>query len=742
MAKNASLKYVLGIQCFANHDAGAALVCFDTQGEVLDYVAISEERLIRKKFPYTFPLHSIAYCMDHFGLSELSQIDLIVGDYIRLKQWFRSSPSYFATEFDYLKLKFDYDPKKIVTISHHMAHAASVYYTSGYADSAILIVDGNGSELQTTSFLHGDGYNIKYLDSHKAHGIGSVYTSVTAWILGFGHGGEGKTMGLAPYGKDHPQVLDINGQFDGVHTDFSGFMRRMPYSDVLNHIPPYERINPLRGGYEKCEDPSELLNPYYSRVAFDVQKEAERVMTHLGQAIEAVSPSKNLCLAGGVALNSVANKIMFDSTDFESMFVFPACSDAGIPFGLAVWGYYNARELGEFPRRTLSFPNAYTGSDYGADRITSALKTYDIPHRETSVQEVAQLIADGNIIGWHQGESEYGPRALGHRSILADSRRAEMTDIVNIEVKHREAFRPFAPAVLADHCAEYFDLADESPFMLLVADVKKPDVVPSVTHVDGTARVQTVTPEANGRFFDLIEAFYEITGVPVIMNTSFNDAGEPIVETPEDSLICFMNTGLDYLVLGDVIVSKQDVDKDKLAKKMEADRREIIDEREQALIERFCPGYDPAEAATFIEATNKMAEWHVRFRSKYETEKQVADWVRDEAKVAIVGTIDHTLALGKHINGFAELQIQGFVPFETPHDRDGAGGDSVPYPMMDWSALEGSDCDAILISSHEFMFDIEKAIEERDIGKPVFKVYDDMSRSILDMLGDLPAFPC
>jgi len=263
-----------------------------------------------------------------------------------------------------------------------------------------------------------------------------------------------------------------------------------------------------------------------------------------------------------------------------------------------------------------------------------------------------------------------------------------------------------------------------------------------VTHVDGTARVQTVTREANGKFFDLIEAFYGITGVPVIMNTSFNDAGEPIVETPEDSLICFMNTGLDYLVLGDYIVSKHAVDKDKLAKSMEEDRREAIEKRERALIERFCPGYDAAEAKAFIEATNKMAEWHVRFGAKYETEKQVAEWVQGGAKIAIVGTIDHTLALGKHINRFGELQVQGFVPFDTPQDRDGANGESVPYRIIDWPALDRLDVDAILISSHEFMFDIEGAIHQRDIGKPVFKVYDDMSRSILDTLADMPVYPC
>ena len=346
---------------------------------------------------------------------------------------------------------------------------------------------------------------------------------------------------------------------------------------------------------------------------------------HLGHELCKQSGSRNICIAGGVALNSVANKIMFDATEFEKIFVFPASSDAGIPFGLAIWGYYNAKELGDFARHKLVYRNAYSGRDYGQAEIDAVLDNYGIAARRTTPREVAELIADGNVVGWFQGASEYGPRALGHRSILADSRRAEMKDIVNTRVKHRETYRPFAPAVLLEDCADYFDIEGESPYMLLVADVKQPDVVPAISHIDNTARVQTVTRADNGVFYDLIAAFKEITGVPVILNTSFNDAGEPIVETPEDALICFLSTDMDCLVLGDRLVFAESQNRT-IVERLRADREAHIAENEQDAIERFFRGYDEAERDRFIEAGNQQAVWHITRRWREELERKVANW--------------------------------------------------------------------------------------------------------------------
>ena len=216
-------KYIMGIQSYANHDSGACILRYSSDGKILDTVAISEERLIRRKYPYVFPTHSIGYCMDYFGLTDLEQIDILMTDYIRIKRWFNSGPSYNISDYDYLKTKLAIDPGKIRTITHHSAHAASVYYASGFSDSAILIIDGNGSDLETTSYFMGKGFDLKFMENYKYHGIGSCYSIVTKQILGLGTGGEGKTMGLAPYGQKHKRVLKVNAKLDGIKNDFSKF---------------------------------------------------------------------------------------------------------------------------------------------------------------------------------------------------------------------------------------------------------------------------------------------------------------------------------------------------------------------------------------------------------------------------------------------------------------------------------------------------------------------------------------
>ena len=739
------IRYILGIQSFANQDSGAAIVQFDEGGQILDYVAISEERLIRQKYPYSFPVHSIGYCMDHFGLDSLEDIDLLVTDYIREKRWFFSGPAYRISKFDYLKLKFDIPVEKIVTISHHMAHAASAYYTSGYDRSAILIVDGNGSDLETTSFLLGDASGIRYLDSYKGFGIGSMYEAVTSWILNMGQGGEGKTMGLAPFGEQFEPVLNFETQLDGIRNDFSDFMYRIPASDILNFTRPEFRTSPLKIDHRVCAENDSVLDPYFARAAYDAQCETERVLTHLGKELYKQAPEQNLCLAGGVALNSVANKIMFDNTEFENIHVFPACSDSGIPFGLALWGYYNHRGFRKYPKKRLHFNNAYTGRDYASAEILEPLEKYQIAHSPVSVLKVAELISEGNIVAWFQGGSEYGPRALGHRSILADSRRREMCDIVNLRVKHRETYRPFAPAILLEHCAEYFEIDSKSPFMLLVADVKKPDVVPAVTHVDNTARVQTVTEKDNGKFYELVKAFGEITGVPCIMNTSFNDAGEPIVETPTDALLCFLKTDMDYLVLDDVLIDAKKVKSsevfDELIQKMTTDRQNTISRRQVDLVNRFCPGFDEEEMEKLLTSYNEMSEWHALYRNKYELEKKVLEWKKREARIMLVGTKDHTCYLLDAINDFSRLNVVGFIDFNGKNDIHTSGPEEPAIQKHEWEDLCSTNFDEILIASHEYQFEIERALKNEKISKPIVSIYDSSTRNMMLTLGNLARFP-
>ena len=718
-------RYIMGLQSISNSNSGAAIVKCSDDGKILDFVAISEERLIRKKYPYVFPVHSIGYCLDYFGLSDLNQIDLLISDYGRTKRWFNSGPTYNISDYDYLKIKFGLNPKKIRIITHHMAHAASTYYTSGFDKAAVLVVDGNGSEMETTSYFLGKGFDLKQLENYKFHGIGSCYTAVTNWILNFGTGGEGKTMGLAPYGEKHKRVLNINANLDGIKNDFSEFMMRLPYSDVLNQVDPINRINPLKGNYKVCQDKKDLLNPYFSRVAYDIQEETERILLHLAKDLHSKTKLKNLCIAGGVGLNSVSNKIILDKAGFEKIFAFPACSDAGIPFGLAIWGYYNCKELGKFKRKKLLFKNTYTGKIYSQSHILEVLKKYNIPYSEMKLDQVAKLISQGKIVGWFQGGSEYGPRALGHRSILVDSRNKDMKDILNSRVKHRESFRPFAPSILEEYSKEYFDLKCASPYMLLIAKVKKPETVPAISHVDNTARVQTVTKQENGIYYDLIKEFYKITRVPCVLNTSFNDAGEPIVETPEDAIICFLGTDMDYLVLGDYLIEGSKVkEPERIRLNMEKERQETLKKRTDFLINKYFKGYDGKERDFFIAESNKISEWNVKYKCKYELEQKVLEWLKNKKRILIIGEKEQSEILPKYINSFSLVNVIGFCD----------------YKDLDLEKINKFDYDEILISSYEYNFEIYDSLKKINLNKPIYKIYDATSRNFMEIFKKFPDF--
>lgn len=734
MSKNVQFKYVLGIQSFATADSGACIIKVDYKNEDYEYVAISEERLLRKKYPYTFPLHSIKYCMEHFNISSFKEIDLLVSDIIRENIWLRSGPSYNVTEFDYIKSILKYPKKKIFQINHHLAHAASVYYTSGFKNSAVLIIDGNGTDLETNSFYHGKNKKIKLIDKYKGQGIGALYNVITKDCLNLGTGGEGKTMGLAPYGKKSKGILNFSKvKLEGVKTDYSSLLKRQPYSDILT-FKKNLKIQKFVKNYGKRKINENILKSKWSGIAFDLQNETERCMIHLGHEIFKKTKSKNICIAGGVGLNSVGNQKLFEKSSFKDIFVYPACSDAGIPFGLAIWGVYNHLKINSKIIKLRQLTNAYTGTPYSNKYIDSLLKKHKIKSKSLDVKIIAKYISKEKIIGWFQNGSEYGPRALGNRSILADSRSFKMRDYVNEKVKHRESFRPFAPAVLEEDFKTHFKLKRPSPYMLLVAKVKNPKMIPAVNHVDGTARVQTVNKKQNCLFYNLIKEFKNITGVGCILNTSFNDAGEPIVETPEDALITFIGTKIDYLVLGNKIIERKNLSnflKNKLVKLRSAK----IKIREKKAIKLLTKNYNKKRKEKYIKLEEKKAYWNCLEKPLLNLEMKIKNWLKRKNRILIYGTYDQTYFLYKNIKDFKKLNVVGFLPYKILND-DFLNKKKIKLPFkvitMNSKILKKNNFD-ILVSSFEYLYDIEREIHRNMKNKKYFKFYNGYSRNLISL---------
>lgn len=573
--------FVLGIN--ASHDISCAIL---KNGELV--CAIAEERLNRiKRFTggidrdgmtnKHLPYRAIEYCLDAAKVRP-EDVALIVVSTCVVANYQDYRTRALAKEEILEQLPKTVDPQKVRVIGHHIGHAASVFYPSGFADAAILIVDGGGSlverrdeqsgkvglyEERVTIYRgHGDEIDLKkqyfdgaasdgYLASRKHCSLGDLYQSATVFA-GFKEGDEGKTMGLAPYGSEayfdaFRQAVDFHNGSLSISQDFQ-----------FNKLKGMSK-NAYAGRFGSPRFAGEPLRQTDKDVAAAVQYITEETLIGLAREAYEITKSENICLAGGVALNSVANKKILDRTPFKNIFIQPAAGDDGCALGNALWGW--TAILGK--PHSWRMKTAYTGRNYSREEINKAVKKfkgwcYPVECKNI-LGQTAHLLAEKKIVGWFQGGSESGPRALGHRSILSDTRFPEMKDILNKKVKHREGFRPFAPSILAEFNSEYFELDCPSPFMLLIAKVKKPDVIPAITHVDQTARVQTVTKEDNGIYYDLIHAYYKQTGVPVILNTSFNVAGEPIVETPEDAIRCFLSTKIDYLVLEDVLLAKKDL---------------------------------------------------------------------------------------------------------------------------------------------------------------------------------------
>ena len=531
---------VLGLHKDPWHNTGAALIRDDDDGFGPRIAYVSEERLDRVKDSNAFPQRAVEACMLELGVKSFSEIDQVVLDYIcDGKDW----------RHDYFKLPCSDDvflakisSERVHSVNHHLLHACASFFSSGFEEAAVLIIDGRGTEQETQSLFHASGTRIELIERTTTIGIGLLYAAVTQ-AIGFKKLEEGKTMGLAPYGTEVCKtIFDFQGNFNGIITDYSRFCVEGSYDIALPHA-----------SIKSFEDKA--------RGAFEVQQECERAMLHLAGHAAARTGSRKLCLSGGVALNSVANNSIRLAGHFEEVFINPAASDTGIALGAALYGYH---VLAGRPRQYTGI-SPFLGPSYNDSQILSAIATASeaapgafVQHYDRNFERASQLLYENYIVACHQGRSEMGPRALGNRSILMSPMGIDNKDRLNSRVKHRESFRPFAPATPAERANEFFEIDCESPYMLFICDVRedKRHLLPAITHIDGTARLQTLTAERNGRFYDLVRAFGERTSVPVLLNTSFNVAGEPIVETPADAIRCFLGTDIDALLLGDYLLVK------------------------------------------------------------------------------------------------------------------------------------------------------------------------------------------
>ena len=730
--------YVLGVPNFANYEASASLIRVPRGGGEIAYVSIPEDRLTRTKHTYAFPLRGIQYCLDAFGLEAIEQIDFIYTDYARLPRWMNSGPGYRKLEHDYLKLRLRYPRERIRVIDHHDGHAGAAFHLSPFDEAAVLVVDSLGSRLNTQTLYHFRADGAQVLERGNIWGIGRLYSMITGSVLPYGpEKGFGKTMGLAPYGAVHPgPVLDFKARDEGMSSDYSAFFSR----------PPLPRI--VAKGVRRCEDREQVLDPYFARAAYDVQLECERQMVRMAEYAFDKTGSRNLCIAGGTALNGLANARVLQRSRFENVWIPPGCSDTGLSLGLALWGYFQDLAGPERGRVSVAMTTPYTGRSYTREPITHMLDKYGIAYKSVEPEAVAPLIASGRVIGWFEGGSEFGPRALGHRSILADPRDAEMKDTLNRRVKFREPYRPYAPSMLAGHAHEWLDLDAPSPFMLMVVEVRedKRAQVPAITHVDNTTRPQTVTPEINPNYYRMISEFYRLTGVPMVLNTSLNVNREPIVETPIDALICVFGTAIDYLYLEGLLIDCPQYANPEMVARLTADRAQILGEEWKAVTARHLTRYDTAERDRWLAEENKIAEWHREYRAKYELEQRLTAWQSSRARVVIVGTRGHTRCLYEYVDGFASLDVVGFVPLD---DQPGELGELKIYSESSLDAIDWSGVDAVLVSTHEYQALALARVEPvARLGIDVLAMYDDAGDSLLHVLPErwamvnpLPAEP-
>ncbi len=559
--------YILGLSCFY-HDAAACLV---KDGEII--AAAQEERFTRQKHDAGFPGNAVAYCLEAAGISmdDVRYVVFYEKPFLKferlimthLKNW----PMGFGTFHEMLhawlgqklripqiirkKLKYKGD---ILFTRHHQSHAAGAFFCSPFQEAAIVTVDAVG-EWATTAIGIGSGNSIRMIKEIRfPDSLGLLYSAFT-YFLGFEvNDGEYKVMGLAPYGEPRYASVIMKDMIS-VSPDGSFKLNQKyfayEYGRTMIRAGEFERLFGM-----KKREAKETINQQHKDLAASIQKVLEEILVHICRYARELTKSKNLCLAGGVALNCTANSRILKSGIFDDVFVFPAAGDAGGAAGAALFAWH---EILGHERKDRPLRDVFWGPEFGNKEIKDFLGRAGVGYEELPddvlVTKTAQLIVDQKIVGWFQGRMEFGPRALGNRSILADPRNKNNWDRINLKIKQREDFRPLAPSILEDKAEDYFDTLHPSPFMLFTVN-NKTDQIPAVTHVDRSSRIQTVSPQNNPLFYALISEFDKLTGVPVLINTSLNVARMPIACTPQNALQCFLEAKLDVLVMGNFIIER------------------------------------------------------------------------------------------------------------------------------------------------------------------------------------------
>lgn len=568
--------YILGISAFA-HESSCALI---KDGRIC--VLIEEERLSREKHTWKYPSKAIEACLTYEGIT-IEQIDYvtffwvpwreIVGNISHFLTFFPQTLNLFSAPsggggLSFIKRveamsnigcniqqQFGLDkPVKVHFVEHHLCHAASAFFVSPFEEAAILTIDGRG-ESTSTMLSTGRGSCInKLLEIKVPHSLGHLYASLTAYLGFKPFFDEWKVMGMAAYGKDtyvqeFAKIVEL--QDDGT------YKLNLEYLSFHTHG-ANQWVSPLFiKVFGAPRDPQEGYSQRHYDIAFALQRIIEQTGVHLAKGLYRRTGLKNLCMTGGVILNCLMNKRIVEETPFKNFFFQPIANDAGTSLGSALYWYHQQLK----GKRCFVFDSVYLGNSFTNEEIEPVLKEKGVHYYHSSniARDTARHIAKGKIVGWFQGRMEAGPRALGHRSIVADPTDPAMKDRLNARVKRREGFRPFAPSVLAEKAGEYFVLpkGQQSPFMILIGDVKedKKSIIPAVTHQDGTARFHTVSRATAPEYWDLIHEFEKIKGVPVLLNTSFNE-NEPIVATPKQAVECFLRTEFDVLAIGDFLVEK------------------------------------------------------------------------------------------------------------------------------------------------------------------------------------------
>ena len=598
---------ILGISAFY-HDSAAAII---ENGNII--AAAQEERFTRKKHDSSFPFNACKYCLDYSGfkIDELDGIAFYDKPFLKFERlletyyafapkgllsfvtaipvWLKEKIFLKKLILDELKKIEDFNKRKIKLLfpEHHLSHAASTFYPSPYKHSAIVTVDGVG-EWATASICSGTDNKIEVIkELHFPHSVGLLYSSFTFW-LGFRvNSGEYKLMGLAPYGNPSSKrvkeyINKIKNELVNVKEDGSVWLNQK----YFNYSTGLKMVNENKWkrlfGFPR-RDIEGKLEQHHCDLALAIQKVSEEIVINMAKEAKRLVNTENLCLAGGVALNCVANGKLLRLGIFENIFIQPAAGDAGGAIGAALAAYYLYFNKTRGPENIGTTQDPFLGPEFSDLDIELASKKLKATYRKFEnfdelADKTAELIAQEKVVGWFQGRMEFGPRALGNRSILGDARSRAMQKKLNVKIKYRESFRPFAPSVLSENTKDFFDLNVDSPYMLLVANVKRerrnqiPDNynelsllerlyflrsdIPAVTHIDFSARIQTVHKETNLRFWKLINAFKQKTGTGLIVNTSFNVRGEPIVCTPENAYHCFIRTEMDYLVMGNFLFEK------------------------------------------------------------------------------------------------------------------------------------------------------------------------------------------